>query len=163
MTWKLTFYATRLLLMTLPALPALAQFEVSPDHFDEMSGASSQNSDSRRHDELRQQIAIQQARLEIYRKQIEAEAALVEEARQILISAGSPDGAGEIVDLYMRQKALEALRQSLAGPIREAQAVLAGLERERGSLLAGAQVPPPTAVRRSRQPTRNLLAQSRRD
>jgi hypothetical protein len=162
-TWKVKFYATRLLFMTLPALPAFAQFEVSPDHFVDASGASSGDSNSRRQDELRQQIAIQQARLESYRKRIEAKAASVEQARQVMLSAASPDGAGECVDLYMRQRELEALQQSLAGPIREAKAVLAGLERERDGLLAGAQASPPTAGRHSRRPTRNLLALSRRD
>lgn len=166
MPWKYKFYVRMPLLVAMLAIPALAQFEVDPDHFDspdqivERSSGHSRKATSRRQDEVRKQIASQQARLESDRKQIEVKAALVEEARQILISAGSHDGAGESV-FYIRQKELEALQQSLAAPIREAEAVLAALEGERDALVAPATQVTPSAIRRSRRSSRKVLASSR--
>lgn len=128
-------YGTIPVLMATLALPAVAQFEISPDHFDDNPAENPRIADSHRLAQIEQQLATHRARLTGYHKRIKAQVALVEEARQKLNSvAESTERAVANIALQARQRDLEALRRSLARPIRYAKATIAGLKTERKSL-----------------------------
>jgi hypothetical protein len=137
MHMKFRRYGAIPVLMAMLALPAVAQFEISPDHLDGRPAENPRISNPRRHAEIERQLATQQARLTTYRKQIAAQVALVEEARQMSISpAENIDKAGANIALQACHRALEASRRSLGGPIRQAEATIAALEKERNALVA---------------------------
>jgi hypothetical protein len=139
---KLRFYGAIPVLMATLALPAVAQFEVSPDHFDDNPAENPRISNSHSHAVIEQQLATHQARLTGYHKQIKAQVALVEEARQKLNSlAENTERAGANIAFQARQRDLQALRRSLAGPIRYAKATIAALKTER-KFLATAELRP---------------------
>ena len=129
------FYLAVLLLMMF-AVPAFAQFEVSPDHFDDNPSSSRQADHSNSVTGLKLQIAEQKKLLAGYQDRLLQKSALVAKARQALGNSGSAAARND----YFRQKSeLRELRQSLAGPVRDAQLALARLERQRQALrpLAG--------------------------
>ena len=126
---KFGSYGTIPVLMATLALPAVAQFEVSPDHFDDSAAENPRISDSHRLAHIERQLATHRARLTDYHKRIKLQVALVEEARQKLNSLPESN-----IALQARQRDLEALRRSLAGPIRYAKATIAGLKTERKTL-----------------------------
>ena len=129
------YYWFTLLLMMF-AVPAVAQFEVSPDHFDDNPSSSRQADHSNSVTGLRLQIAEQKKLLAGYQDRLLQKSALVAKARQ---SLGNLDSAAARND-YLRQKGeLRELHQSLAGPVRNAQLALARLERQQQTLrpLAG--------------------------
>jgi hypothetical protein len=73
--------------------PAVAQFEVSPDHFDDHPIAQTPPS-PRAQQKLRERIAEEQALLDNYAGRLAAKAQMVEDFRQDAISAAiSGDGA----------------------------------------------------------------------
>jgi len=148
-------------LVVFATLPAFAQFEVNPDRFDDGPSSAEAQSVSRASAELSGQIAEQQSLLASYRGKIAAEAALVEQARQRLISPeGSADEAGESIALSVSEERLEKLQRSLADPIRVAETILAGLETRQAALMASATEHPP-AVRRASRKATVLMASSR--
>jgi hypothetical protein len=111
---------------------AVAQFEISPDHFEDTIAETASNS---RGHAIEQQLATHQARLAGYHKQLRTQAALVEQARQKLNSlTASTERAAADVALQARQRDLDALRRYLAGPIRYAKATIAALKTERKSV-----------------------------
>jgi hypothetical protein len=135
--------------LAMAAMPALAQFEISPDHFGSDQPNSEKAADSGPAAHLKQQIAEQISLLAGYRSQIETQAALVEQSRQLLISpAGSADEAGESIALSVNEKRLEELKRSLADRIRVAETILAGLETKQAVLMASAKDRPPVVARR---------------
>src|SRR5262249_35561172 len=92
------------------AAPALAQFEIAPDHFpsaDELAVQPASTHAAQRE----QRVAEQQAILAEYRAQIKGKSESVEVARQEAISAGiQGDGAGSYIEAYDQQrKELELL------------------------------------------------------
>lgn len=124
-------YWFTLLLLMMFAVPAVAQFEVSPDHFDDNPSSSRQADHSNSVTGLRLQIAEQKKLLDGYQDQLLQKSALVAKARQALGNSGSAAARND----YFRQKSeLRELRQSLAGPVRNAQLALARLERQRQGL-----------------------------
>jgi hypothetical protein len=129
-------YCFTLLLLMMFAVPAVAQFEVSPDHFDDNPSSSRQADLSNSVTGLKLQIAEQKKLLAGYQDRLLQKSALVAKARQALGNSGSAAARND----YFRQKSeLRELRQSLAGPVRNAQLALARLERQQQALrpLAG--------------------------
>jgi len=136
------FYRALPLALALIALPAWAQFDVNPDHFDQQAAAIATAS-SPQAINMQQQIAAEQARLNGYRKQIADKATEVEEAMQMLTSpAGSADEAGESIALAAQQKQLEQLKNSLAGPMMESEQRIARLQKgQSAAIVANAKAP----------------------
>lgn len=129
-------YCFTLLLLMMFAVPAVAQFEVSPDHFDDNPSSSRQADHSNSVTGLKLQIAEQKKLLASYQDRLLQKSALVAKARQALGNSGSAAARND----YFRQKSeLRELHQSLAGPVRNAQLALARLERQQQALrpLAG--------------------------
>ena len=111
-------------------IPAVAQFEVNPDHFDgplpaEISQPAKPQADTR------SKIHEQQKLLESYNEQIEAKSLEVDAVLKDLINNGNEAGQAEACWIY--QRVLEKLKKELALPISEAQARLASLNRNFGS------------------------------
>lgn len=119
--------------------PAAAQFEVSPDHFDQ--AAKVQTAQSAREElRLRESIAEEQAVLENYATRLAEKEQQVEDLRQATISAGiNGDGAGMNIALFRKQEQeLLALRASLAPRVQFSREVLAGLHNDLDLLQDGA-------------------------
>jgi phage shock protein A len=86
---------------------------------------------------LKLQIAEQKKLLAGYQDRLLQKSALVKKARQALENSGSAAARNN----FLRQKSeLRELRQSLAGPIRDAQLALARLERQQQALRPSARV-----------------------
>ena len=120
-------YWLTLLLLMMSAVSAFAQFEVSPDHFDDTPSANRQADHSHSVTSLKLQIAEQRKLLAGYQDQFLQKSALVAKARQALRNSGDAAARNE----FLRQKSeLRELRESLANPVRNAQLALARLERK---------------------------------
>jgi hypothetical protein len=93
-----------MLMMLMPAAPAFPQAEVSPDHFADAPEA-----------QVSYVSPDHQAAPQAYSRELQAQADVVEDARQEAISAGIVgDGAGSYIDEYRNQvSALEGLRAKL--------------------------------------------------
>src|ERR1700757_4086961 len=140
MTCNYTRYIALLALAVLFSVPAAAQFEVSPDHFDEPPATPVQTSAAQK-ENARLELARARAELRKCRKQIEDKTAEVEQARQLLLSpAGSADEAGESFALAARERELKQLKKRLAGPIHDAELRIAELQRDQNV------APPPVTV-----------------
>lgn len=141
---KFRFYGAISVLMAMLAIPAVAQFEVSPDHFDDNPAETPRASNSQRHATIEQQLAKHQAWLRDYHKRIKIQATLVEEARQKLNSlAEDTEREAAKIAVQARQRDLEALQRSLAGPIRYTKATISALKTQRKSV-ATAELRPMT-------------------
>jgi len=121
---KITYKtAAQSLLLLAACLAAVAQSEISPDHFPDQAApvAAAPRQEA--------QIRPLQTRLEDYENLLRAKAEQVENARQEAISAGiQGDGAGALIDFYQQQQAeLEALQAALTPKIDQARAIIAGL------------------------------------
>jgi hypothetical protein len=119
--------------------PVVAQFEVSPDHFDQVRiGQSAQA--ARAEEKLKQSITEEMALLKSYTKQIAEKERQVEDLRQQAISAGiSGDGAAtEIAWFRNQQEELITFRASLAPLIDYSREVLAGLYNDLDMVQGGA-------------------------
>lgn len=124
-------YWLTLLLLMMSAVPAVAQFEVSPDHFDDNPSSSRQGDHSNSVTSLKLQIAEQKKLLASYQDRLLQESALVTKAREALENSGSATARNN----FLRQKSeLRELRRSQAGPVRDAQLALARLERQQQAL-----------------------------
>ncbi|HEU4414203.1 MAG TPA: hypothetical protein VFT65_05420 [Candidatus Angelobacter sp.] len=131
------FYWVALLLLAMSGVPACAQFEISPDHFDDNPSSSQQGGHSNWVATLKLQIAEQKKLLASYQDRLLKKSALVTKAREALENSPS----ATVRDDLLRQKSeLRELRLSLAGPIREAQLALARLERQQQALHPSARV-----------------------
>ncbi len=99
------------------APPAMAQFEVAPDHFD--TPVTPAPALARAKTELSAQIASQQGRLEALEAQVKKQAERVEESLQEAISAGiQGDCASGYVDAFRQEKKeLDRLAQALTRQI----------------------------------------------
>lgn len=119
------------LFLAMVAAPAVAQFEVSPDHFgDDVQKPGS----SRPAVSLQQQIGAQRALLATYRSQIKNKAALVRKAqRDLKRSAPGADDSDLKNTLVRQQRELERLRRSLL----DGEAALTRLEEWHETSLAG--------------------------
>lgn len=125
--------------LAMAIVPTLAQHESVPVRLGDSRSKTGNPSDSNARAALKQQIADQTALLDDYRRQIEVEATLVEQARQLLISPeGSADEAGESIALSICEKRLQALERFLEDPIWVAEANLASLESKHAALMASA-------------------------
>lgn len=155
--FKLSWYVV--LFLAMAAAPALAQFEVTPDHFGDRQ-TDSRNAASVNPASLQKEIAAQASLLASYHHQIADQVAVVEQSWQLLISPeGSADEAGESIALSVNQKRLAALVRYLEDPIRVAEANLASLETKQAALMAPAKDHPP-AVRHVSRHERVLMASS---
>jgi hypothetical protein len=125
------YYWFTLLLLMMSAVPAVAQFEVSPDHFDDNPPSSRQVVNSSPAASLKLQIAGQKKLLAGYQDRLLQKSALVSKARQALEDSGSATARN---DLLRQRRELRELRRSLAGPVRDAQVALARLERQQQAL-----------------------------
>ncbi len=98
-------------------LPAMAQFEVAPDHFDTPVTPAPALAQART--ELSAQIASQHRRLEALQAQLKKKAERVEELHEEAISAGiQGDGASGSIDAYRQEKKeLDRLAQALTPEI----------------------------------------------
>ena len=143
MKLKARSYWFALLLLVMSAVPAGAQFEVNPDHFDDSSSSSRKVTHSNSAADLKlQDLKMQDLKLQIreqkkllvsYQGQLLEKSALVAKARQALGDSGS---AAARNDLLRQKSELRELRESLANPIRDAQLALARLERQQQALRA---------------------------
>src|SRR5579859_3524805 len=130
-------YWFTLLLLIMSAVPACAQFEVSPDHFEDSPSISRQGNHSISATGLKLQIVEQKKLLAGYQDRLLQKSALVTKARQALENSGSATARND----FLRQKSeLRELRQSLASPVRDAQVALARLERQQQALRPSARV-----------------------
>jgi hypothetical protein len=119
--------------------PAAAQFEVSPDHFDQSPNIQTAQS-AREEQKLRESIAEEQAVLESYATRLAEKEQQVEDLRQDAISAGiNGDGGGINITLFRNEEQqLLALRASLAPLVEFSREVLAGLHNDLDLLHDGA-------------------------
>jgi hypothetical protein len=149
-------YWFTLLLLMMSAVPAFAQFEISPDHFDDNPSSSPKAAHSNpasdlKLQDLKMKIGEQKKLLAGYQDQLLQKSSLVAKARQALGKLGSTSAR----DDYFRQKSeLRELRESLAGPVRDAQLALARLERQQQALR-------PVAERRRKGSTTAILSASK--
>jgi Skp family chaperone for outer membrane proteins len=121
---KITYKtAAQFLLLLAACLTAVAQSEISPDHFPDQATpvASAPRQEA--------QLRPLQTRLEDYQQQLREKSEMVENARQEAISAGIVgDGAGPLIDAYRElQMELEALQAALTPKIEKARKLIAGL------------------------------------
>jgi hypothetical protein len=118
-----------LLVLSLLAVLAWAQFEVSPDHFESDQDSKT---DSAHQTELQGQIRDLQAQIVSYQTRIQAKSEMVEDARQEAVSAGiQGDGAGTYLEAYrLQQDQLELLQQSMTTQIALARNTIADLETQ---------------------------------
>src|ERR1700748_1911196 len=124
--WFLMFVA-----MAMATVPAVAQFEVSPDHFDEDSANGRKVADARPLEGLKQQIAAQKTLLASYQEQIQRKTAVMDRARyNVGSSANGADKAAARKKFLTQQREPPELRQVLAKPIHDAIVALNGLERK---------------------------------
>jgi hypothetical protein len=129
-------YWFALLLLVMFAVPAFAQFEVSPDHFDDNPSSSPKVAHSNSAANLKLQIAEHKKLLANFQDRLLEKSALVAKARQTLKDSGSVTARND----FLKQKSeLRELRQSLAVPVQNAQLALARLERQRQVLRAAAR------------------------
>ena len=138
---------TKLLVVFLLAVPAWAQFEVNPDHFDDKNSKSVAASTA----ELQSRIEEAHACLLGYEAQLKARSQSVEETRHEASSAGiQGDGAGSYLAVYEQQrKELEVLQQSLGARIEDAQNTINALEAQ--LTLAATRADSPQPLRRRGQ------------
>jgi hypothetical protein len=137
MKLKARTYWFTLLMLVLSAIPAVAQFEVSPDHFDDNPSSSPKIAHSNSMTDLKLQIGEQKKLLASYQNQLLQKSALVAKARQALGISGSASARND----YFRQKSeLRELRESLAVPVHNAQLALARLEQQQQALRSSARV-----------------------
>jgi hypothetical protein len=128
-------YWFALLLLVMFAVPAFAQFEVSPDHFDDNPSSSPKVAHSNSAANLKLQIAEHKKLLANFQDRLLEKSALVAKARQTLKDSGSVTARND----FLKQKSeLRELRQSLAVPVQNAQ-LIARLERQRQVLRAAAR------------------------
>ena len=160
MTW-MKFYRALPLALALMTLPAWAQFDVTPDHFDEQTAVAARAAAPQAMSMQQQQIAAEQARLNGYHKQIADKAAQVEQARQVLTSpTGSADEAGESIALAAQQKQLNNLKKSLAGPMRESELRMARLQKDQNAVVVSS-AKTPASVRKLHSQKAVIVAASR--
>ena len=107
-------------------IPAVAQFEINPDRFDEPSPAEISQA-ARSQAEIHFRIREQEQLLESYNAQIEAKSLEIDAALEDLSNNGNEAGQAEAC--WIHQRELEKLKKELALPISEAQAQLASLNR----------------------------------
>lgn len=137
MKLKARSYCFALLLLMMSAVRAVAQFEVSPDHFDDNPSSSRQSDHSSSVTSLKLQIAERKKLLASYQDRLLQKSALVTKARQALDNSGSAPARND----FLRQKSeLRELRQSLSSPVRDAQLALTRLERQQQALRSSARV-----------------------
>jgi len=130
-------YWFALLLLVMFAVPAFAQFEVSPDHFDDNPSSSPKVAHSNSAANLKLQIAEHKKLLANFQDRLLEKSALVAKARQTLKDSGSVTARND----FLKQKSeLRELRQSLAVPVQNAQLALARLERQQQALHPAAGV-----------------------
>src|SRR5215472_14509820 len=94
------FYWFTLLLMIMSAVPAFAQFEVSPDHFDDNASRIRPAAHSNSVADLKAKIAEQEKLLAGYQDRLLKKSALVAEARPALGDSGSAAAQSD----FLRQK-----------------------------------------------------------
>jgi hypothetical protein len=121
---KITYKtAAQSLLLLAACLAAVAQSEITPDHFPDQASPVAFAP--------RQEAQVQpvQTRLEDYEKLLRAKLEQVESARQDAISAGIVgDGAEPFIDAYRQQQMeLEVLQAALTPKIEQARAIIASL------------------------------------
>ncbi|HEY2915486.1 MAG TPA: hypothetical protein VGK21_19120 [Candidatus Angelobacter sp.] len=143
MKLKARSYWFALLLLVMFSVPAVAQFEVSPDHFEDSSSSTRQVAHSNsaanlKLQDLKMQIGEQKKLLASFQDKLLQKSSLVAKARQALEDSGS---AAARNDFLRQKKELRELRESLAGPVRDAQLHLARLERQQQALRPSARVP----------------------
>jgi len=138
--------------------PAAAQFEVSPDHFDNPRVAQTLQS-TRAEQNLKESIAEEQTMLDQYAEQLAAKAQQVENLRQDAISAGIGGDAGGmfITSFRTEQQELQALQASLAQLMDFSREVLAGLRNDLDMLETDAT----SLSARSRKSSKTLQASAR--
>jgi hypothetical protein len=149
--------ATLSLLILSAALPAAAQFEISPDHFDGpaqvSTSASAQNVDS-----ASAQIAEQEALLRDCKAQISAKQSQVDADWRAAISTWPGDEAGQMIAFTIHQKELEQLKASLAPRIKDAMDTLAKLEKDSNNVARAVPVHARESRKVSHAAKRTLVA-----
>ena len=157
MKLKARSYWFAVLLLVMSSVPVLAQFEVSPDHFEDSSSSTRQvahptSAANLKLQDLKMQIGEQKKLLMSYQDQLLEKSALVAKARQALGDSGS---AAARNDLLRQKSELRELRESLASPVRDAQLALARLEQQQQALRAAAR------ARNPRSSSAGVLSASR--
>ena len=125
--------------------PALAQFEVSPDHFTENAQEQAQSQANKHAESSNARIAQLQSDLDGYQWQIKQRASAVEAARRLANGAG---GEGEFAPLFIeeyiqRDHELKQLQQDLAPLIRMAQSKLSQITSDLAATAPPKHTPTP--------------------
>lgn len=144
------------------AAPAVAQFEISPSHFDDGDGVVARTAAPQQ--QIPRKIAEQKAILADCQTRIDAKSDEIAMVIEDLNVRGNEAGQAEA--LWIRQRELESLRAELAPQISNAKAILASLQTEMNDLEA--KVEPgsqhtaakvrPTSARRKTSPATSMRA-----
>lgn len=123
-------FATVSLLMLAAALPAAAQSEISPDHFEDAPGTTmSASASAQAADAMTTQIAAEEAKLKGYEAQVsEKERQMQDDLNAASMFPG--DEAGQMIAYSAHEKECDQLRASLAPKMQEARAAIARLKGE---------------------------------
>ena len=121
-------FATVSLLMLAAALPAAAQSEISPDHFDDAPGTTmSASAAALPSDGMTAQIAAEEAKLKGYETQItEKERQMQDDLNAANLFPG--DEAGQMIAYSAHEKECNQLRASLAPKMQETREAIARLK-----------------------------------
>jgi hypothetical protein len=116
--------AAQSLLILAASMTAVAQSEISPDHFSDGPSQEAYTSQT--------QVQTLQSRLEDCQRQLDAKVDQVEQARQEAISAAAlGDGAASYIDSYRKlQVEEEVLRAALVPQINQAHKLMAGMHTQ---------------------------------
>ena len=116
--------AAQSLLILAASMTAVAQSEISPDHFPDGPSQEAYTSQT--------QVQTLQSRLEDCQRQLDAKVDQVEQARQEAISAAAMgDGAAPYIDSYRKlQVEEEVLRAALVPQINQAHKLMAGMHTQ---------------------------------
>lgn len=152
-------FATVVFLVTLITIPAAAQAEIDPDHFDHTAQQPAGAKAPARDIELQSQIAAQRKVLDECNAQISSKLQLVEKARKTAEGSAAMENSAYIfIDAYKQElREFEELKSSLAPRIIQALDTISTLQNE---LTRTAKASPP-AEKRHRRPALPVVARSR--
>ncbi len=143
----------------LTTIPAVAQAEIEPDHFDHPSQQAAEVKAPARDIELRSQIAAQQKVVNECNAQISSKLQLVEKARKMAEGSAAMENSAYIfIDAYKQERReFEELKSSLAPRISLALDTINTLQNELTQTAEASS----SGEKRHRRPTLPVAAQSR--
>ena len=142
-------YAVLAGLAALLAVPAMAQFEISPDHFDEPRKEAAQRL-SPEAQKLQTQITEQKGVLADYQAQIDTRRKELDALWNDIISKSTDDEAGQAIAFFHEQKQFEEFKRSMVPRITAVESNVARLEQKFIALISPTTPPPTSAANQPR-------------